>query len=122
MYLEIYYVSYLAICAALIFWLGRTFHRVGSILLADAFGGNRQLANAVAQLLDVGFYLVSTGYVGVSYQSFWQQINTYTLVVQVVTVKVGGFLVLLGIAHLFNMLLLAIFRRRGNLASAEKPA
>jgi hypothetical protein len=122
MYLEAYYLSYLAICAALIFWLGRTFHRAGSILLPDAFGGNAQLVNAVAHLLDVGFYLVSIGYVAVSYQSYWQQINTYTVVAQVVTVKVGVFLLLLGTAHLFNMLLLAIFRRRSSAPRIGAPA
>lgn len=119
MYLETYYVFYLVICAALIVWLGRTFHRTGSILLTDTFGGNTRLVRAVAHLLSVSFYLVSVGYVGVSYQSFWQQINTYTVVVQVITVKLGGFLLLLGIAHLFNMLLLALFGRRSGASRLE---
>jgi hypothetical protein len=120
MYLETYYVSYLAICAALIFWLGRTFHRAGSILLTDAFGGNAQLVNAVAHLLDVGFYLVSIGYVAFTCQNLWSQFNTYAVVVQAITVKGGGFLLLLGFAHLFNMLLLAIFRHRSGTARMEK--
>jgi hypothetical protein len=114
MYLEAYYASYLGLCAALIFWLGRTLHRAGSVFLGDSFGGNSTLVRAVAHLLDVGFYLVSIGYVGVSYQTFWQQINSYELVAQAVSTKLGGFLLLLGFAHLFNLLLLAIFRRRGN--------
>ncbi|HEV2488039.1 MAG TPA: hypothetical protein VGT08_21135 [Terracidiphilus sp.] len=114
MYLEAYYASYLGLCAALIFWLGWTLHRAGSVFLSDAFGDNATLVRAVAHLLDVGFYLVSIGYIGVSYQTFWQQINSYEMVAQTVSAKVGGFLLLLGFAHLFNLLLLALFRRRGN--------
>jgi hypothetical protein len=117
MYLEAYYASYLGLCAALIFWLGWTLHRAGSVFLSDAFGGNATLVRAVAHLLGVGFYLVSIGYVGVSYRTFWQQINSYEMVAQAVSANVGGFLLLLGFAHLFNLLLLAIFRRRGSAAN-----
>ena len=117
MYLEAYYASYFGLCAALIFWLGWTLHRAGSVFLSDAFGGNATLVRAVAHLLDVGFYLVSIGFVGVSYQTFWQQINSYEMVAQAVSAKVGGFLLLLGFAHLFNLLLLAIFRRRRSAAN-----
>ena len=114
MYLEVFYTTYLGLCAALIFWLGRTLHRAGSVFLGDSFGGNTTLVRAVAHLLDIGFYLVSIGYVGVSYQTIWQQINSYKMVAQAVSAKVGAFLLLLGFAHLFNLLLLALFRRRAS--------
>jgi hypothetical protein len=112
MYQETYYVAYISLCAAVILWLGWTLHRTGSVFLTDAFAGNVALVRAVAHLLDVGFYLVSVGYVTVSYQITWEQMNSYAKVAQVVSGKVGGFLLLLGFAHLFNLLLLAIFRRR----------
>jgi len=118
MYLEAYYASYLGICAALIFWLGWTLHRTGSVFLNDAFAGNASLVRAVGHLLDIGFYLVSVGYVCVSYQTFWQQIYSYQMVAQAVSAKVGGFLLLLGFAHLFNLLLLAIFKRRAGAAAS----
>ena len=52
---------------------------------------------------------------GLSYQPDWQQLqlNGREMVIKVASEKLGGFLLLLGIAHLFNLLLLAIFRRRG---------
>jgi len=121
MYLEAYYASYLGICAALIFWLGWTLHRTGSVFLSDAFAGNATPVRAVAHLLDVGFYLVSVGYVCVTYQLFvWPQINSYQRVAQTVSAKVGGFLPLLGFAHLFNLLLLAIFKRRAGAAASRR--
>jgi hypothetical protein len=113
MYLETYYATYLGLCTALILWLGWTLHRAGSAFLNDAFAGNATLVTAVAHLLDVGFYLVSVGYVTVTYQTFWQQIPNLSTLIQIISTKIGGFLLLLGFAHLFNLLLLAIFRRRG---------
>jgi len=114
MLLETYYATYLGACAILIVWLGWTLHRSGSVFLEDAFAGNRALVRAVSHLLDVGFYLFSLGYVGLTYQTYWQAMNNYGDVVRRVIVKLAGFMLLLGVAHLFNLLLLAIFRRRGS--------
>jgi hypothetical protein len=112
-YLNAYYAAYLGLCAGLILLLSWIFHRSGSVFLDDAFGGNRALVRAVTHLLDVGFYLVSIGYVGVSYRILWGPINSYGMVAEAVIGKLGGFLLLLGFAHLFNLLLLALFRKRG---------
>ncbi|HTV05979.1 MAG TPA: hypothetical protein VME86_11475 [Acidobacteriaceae bacterium] len=109
--LEIYYFSYLAACAALIVLLARILHRAGAGFLADLFAGNAPLARAVAHLLAVGLYLVSLGYVGASIRT-WEQLITVEAVVQVVIGKLGWLLLLLGFTHLFNLLLLAVFRQR----------
>lgn len=121
-FLATYYVLYLGLCAGLIFWLGRTLHRTGSTFLNDAFAGNTSVVRAVAHLLDIGFYLVSIGYVAVTYRAFWQMIDSYSAALESVVAKVGGFMLMLGFAHLFNLLLLAIFRRRGSAASGTVAA
>jgi hypothetical protein len=118
-YLEAYYVLYLGLSAVLIFWLGRTLHRTGSTFLNEAFSGNASLVRAVTQLLDVGFYLVSLGYVAITYRTFWQIVNSYQAAIESSVAKLGGFMLILGIAHMFNLLLLAIFRRRGAPASGH---
>jgi hypothetical protein len=119
MYLEAYYATYLGLCAAVILWLGRTLHRAGIVFLNDTFAGNAPMVQAVGQLLDIGFYLVSIGYVALSYQPFWPQLNGYGIVIKEVIMKLGGFMLLLGFAHLFNLLLLALFRRRGGVNGAR---
>jgi hypothetical protein len=111
-YLEAYYALYLGLCAALIFWLGRTLHRTGSTFLNDAFAGNLSLVRVVSHLLDVGFYLISIGYVAITYRTFWQIVNSYEAAIEFSVAKLGGFMLILGFAHMFNLLLLAIFRRR----------
>ena len=55
MYQTTYYVSYLAICVALIFWFARTLNRSGAIFLTEAFHGNALLVSSVGHLLNVGF-------------------------------------------------------------------
>jgi hypothetical protein len=110
--LATYYAVYLGTCLLLIVSLGWILHRAGAVLLGDAFVGKLQLVTAIGNLLDLGFYLVSVGYLALSWQTNWRIDNLET-VARIVSTKLGGLLLLLGALHLFNLLLLAIFRRRG---------
>jgi hypothetical protein len=106
-----YYFSYLGLTVALIVWLARTLHRSGSVFLQEAFRDNPAVIHAVSHLLDVGFYLTTIGYVTITFRGYWP-LDTWLDVVQVESVRLGFFLLFLGFVHLFNLLLLAIFRRR----------
>jgi len=109
--LALYYVSYLTLCAALVFWVAKTLHRSGSVFLHDAFRGDEGLIRAVSHLLDIGFYLVCIGYVLITARTY-VSIQTADMVFQTEIYKIGFFLLLLGAMHLFNLLLLALFRRK----------
>lgn len=110
-YLTFYYVTYLGLCAALVFWVARTLHGSGSVFLHDAFRGDEGLIHAVIHLLDIGFYLVCAGYVLITFRNYgWLQ--SLDQVFQSEVYKIGFFLLLLGTMHLFNLLLLGLFRRR----------
>jgi hypothetical protein len=111
MLLETYYAIYLGCCAIVIALMGFTFHRSGAIFLNNAFAGNHTLARAVGTLLDAGFYLLSVGYVGLSCVPDWE-INDHASLAKSVIGKIGGLLILMGVGHTFNMLLLALFRQR----------
>ncbi|MGA9671386.1 MAG: hypothetical protein WBQ94_19400, partial [Terracidiphilus sp.] len=101
----------------LIFWLGRVLHRAGVTLLDEAFHGKPTLIKAIGQLLDIGFYLMSIGYLTAWAALDWQM-STFGQVAQAVSGRVGGLLLMLGCVHLFNLLLLALFRRRTVFATA----
>ena len=107
----IYYVSYLGICLSLILWLARVLNRSGAIFLNDAFGDKPVLIRAISHLLDIGFYLMSFGYLALTVITQFPMLN-YVQIIEMESVKVGGFLLMLGCVHLFNLLLLAVFRRR----------
>jgi hypothetical protein len=106
-----YYFTYLAACAALIIWLARTFHRFGSIFLREAFRGDETIVAALTHLLDIGFYLMTIGYVTVTCRGTGFS-SDYSWIFVTVAERLGGFLIYMGCLHLFNLLLLAIFRRR----------
>lgn len=113
MLLGTYYAIYLGCCAVVISLLGFILHRSGAIFLNNAFTGNHTLARAVGRLLDMGFYLLSLGYVGISCIVDWSISDYHTLAKSVVG-KLGGLLILMGVGHTFNVLLLALFRQRSS--------
>jgi hypothetical protein len=117
MYQTHYFILYSVLCAGLIVSLAIVLHNAGDVFLNDSFPARPELAKAVARLLDIGFYLVSLGYVALTFQTF-MPLETITQVTQAISIKVGCFLLLLGAMHFFNLLLLAIFRRRGPATAA----
>jgi hypothetical protein len=106
-----YYAVYLIACGLLIAGLAIVLHWAGDVFLHDAFRGKPELARAVARLLDIGFYLVSVGYVAMTTHS-WIDFNSRVDVADAIATKVGFFLLLLGLLHVFNILILAVFRGR----------
>jgi hypothetical protein len=112
-----YYAAYFIICFQLIAALSWILHAAGRIFLNDAFANDAVLVRTVQRLLDIGFYLVSLGYVALTYSTF-VQMDSYDTVVKIVSFKVGGLLLLLGVAHVFNLLLLALFRQRRRAGAA----
>lgn len=118
MYRTDYYVVYLTTCALLIGGLAIVLHWAGGVFLRDAFRDRPDLARAIPRLLDIGFYLVSLGYVAMSTHS-WIDFSSAVNVADAIATKAGLFLLLLGFLHIFNILILAVFRgRRGTTPAA----
>jgi hypothetical protein len=120
MYATDYYALYGIACAALVAGLGRTLHWAGDVFLRDAFRERPELVRAVGRLLDIGFYLVCTGYVSATYRS-WADFARFADVADVLATKLGILLLLLGFLHVFNILVLAIFRGRQGSGQAPVP-
>ena len=57
------YVAYLLIAVPITVWVASTLSHNGRVFLADVFGSNQELADAVNRLLVVGFYLLNLGFV-----------------------------------------------------------
>jgi hypothetical protein len=88
-----------------------TLSRNGRVFLEDVFDGNDELADAVNQLLVVGFYLISLGFVTLFLTSH-AQVPTAREVFELLSVKVGTVALVLGVMHLFNVLVFNGIRRR----------
>ncbi|GGB06052.1 hypothetical protein [Puia dinghuensis] len=113
-YILICYSVYLLLTVTLTVWVARTLFRNGKVFLIDIFHGNEELAKAVNNLLLVGFYLVNIGY-AVYTLSVDYNILTARVLVEVLSIKVGAIILILGAMHFLNMLIFFKLRKRAML-------
>lgn len=91
--------------------VGMTLSKHGKVYLAEVFGNDEKLAASVNQLLVVGFYLVSLGFVAL-WLNTEDKITNAQQVLEVVSMKLGTIALLLGAMHLVNVLVFNKIRRR----------
>ncbi|APU41809.1 hypothetical protein ACFCYM_12135 [Streptomyces sp. NPDC056254] len=114
------YVIYLLISIGLTVWVARTLSRNGRVFIGDVLQGNEKLADAVNQLLVVGFYLVNIGFVALYLRST-DEITTARALFEALSVKLGVVLLVLGVMHLGNVWALNRMRRRGIAERRQTP-
>src|ERR1039457_6820335 len=105
------YVVYLLISVALTVFVGSALSRSGRIFLLDVFGGQVAPAQAASRLVVVGFYLLNLGFVTLTMRMSGQ-IGGARQVIQVLSVKIGEVLLVLGGLYLANIGFLTRLRRR----------
>lgn len=122
-YIVLAYSIYLPIAVALTIWVARTLHTNGKIFLVDIFHGQNELAVSVNKLLQVGFYLISLGFAIIKLeivpswkydqaigQNVQEQINNTQSMIEVLSYKLGSFILILGLMLFINLFLLLILR------------
>ncbi|MDH5823650.1 hypothetical protein QFW77_11690 [Luteimonas sp. RD2P54] len=102
------YGLYLAISVGMTIWVARALSANGEIFLIRCFGQDRELAASTNRLLVIGFYLVNLGFI--SYRLNDWQVDTVALIPEVGS-RVGITLLVLGLMHFFNMVMIARFGR-----------
>ncbi|RRS01912.1 hypothetical protein [Glycomyces terrestris] len=112
------YTAYLLVAVPLTVWVARTLGANGFHFIKDVFDGDEQLARAVNRLLQVGFYLLNFGFVALWLRT-GEEIGTAREVFETVAVKIGAVLLVLGILHVLNVVVLNGFRRRGRVVDAR---
>ena len=112
MYIELSYGVYLAISLAVTVWVARTLHKNGRVFLVEAFHGSAELADSVNHLLVVGFYLINVGYVATALRT-GTILDTPRQAIELVSDKIGGILMVLGMMHFVNLYVFHRLRRRG---------
>jgi hypothetical protein len=114
------YLSYLTVSVTLTVWVAKTLHKNGRIFLVDAFNQNEPLADSINHLLVVGFYLINIGYISLALTAANKPTNLEG-VLEVLSMKVGIVLLVLGGMHFFNLLVFSKMRRRAMLQHAVPP-
>lgn len=103
--LMLVYLPYAAIAITLTVWLATALSRHGQVFLYAVFPDRRELADAINQLLVIGFYLVNLGWALLLLRAddVELQVHDATSAVALLTTRLGALLLLLGVAHLANL-------------------
>ncbi|SDT91539.1 hypothetical protein SAMN05444156_0703 [Verrucomicrobium sp. GAS474] len=109
------YLIYLAISLLLTVGVAHTLKKNGRVFLVDCFDGREDLADSINQLLVVGFYLINLGFVTFALKTTAEIPDTQQ-VIEVLSVKVGQVLLVLGAMHFGNFWTLSRMRRKHALA------
>jgi hypothetical protein len=110
------YFIYLPITIVLTVWVAKALFKNGKVFLQDIFHGNKELADSVNNLLLVGFYLINIGYVVYTLRVV-NSITSIQEVIEILSIKVGLIILILGAMHFFNLYVFFTLRKR---AIAEK--
>jgi hypothetical protein len=105
------YVTYLVVTIALTIWVAKTLFKNGKVFLIDIFHGNKELADSVNNLLLVGFYLINIGYAVYTLQVHGSIVNPQEMI-EMLSVKVGFIILLLGAMHFFNLFVFFKLRKK----------
>jgi hypothetical protein len=97
------------ISASMTVWVARTLFKHGRAFLIDAMRGNAELADSVNHLLVVGFYLVNLGWVCLMLKSPSAP-DGVASALELLSLKIGWVLLVLGIMHFVNVVVLGIMR------------
>ncbi|MBN9298400.1 MAG: hypothetical protein J0I41_15450 [Filimonas sp.] len=109
------YLIYLPIVIILTWYVAHTLFKNSRVFMLDIFSGKSEIAIATNKLFETGFYLLNLGF------AFWvmkvvDDIYTGQGMLEILSTKIGGFCIYLGIMLFFNLYLFF----RGRKISREK--
>jgi hypothetical protein len=104
-----FYAGYVAISVGITVWVGETLRRSGRKFLVRSLE-TEDLADTVNHLLQVGFYLANVGYIALVFRNY-EPLPNAQAVLEVGLPKLGGVMLILGLVHLFNMLIVSRLAR-----------
>ena len=105
------YGVYLVLSCILTVWVARTLAVAGRPFLIQVFHGNASSADAVNQLLIVGFYLMNAGLIGITLREY-NDVYELKASIELVSFKFGRTILVLGVMHFFNLITLCRLRDR----------
>ena len=112
------YVTYLMVSAALTIVTAVVLGRSGKTFLTHIFGGDAVLGRALATLFVVGSCLLNLGFVVLAMRTS-ASVQDSRQAIELLSVKLGEVLLITGLLHLVNVLLLTSVRRRTDSHQAD---
>ena len=109
------YLIYLHLVILLTFYVSSNLFRNSIVYMKDIFNGRTEIATATNSLFKIGFYLMNLGF-ALYILTINVSVSTTQSTIEVLSKKVGGFSIYLGIMLFLNMYLFF----RGKRISKEK--
>ena len=113
------YFAYIIIAIGLTVWIARVLFKNGKVFLIDIFNGEEELSNSVNKLLITGFYLINFGYTVFALKTT-SYVGSYQDLIEILSVKLGLIILVLGFMHFFNLMLFFRLRRRSRINKENK--
>jgi hypothetical protein len=120
------YCIYIPVMLGLTVWVAKTIHKNTKAFLMEIFSTNENVASAVNNLLQMGFYLIALGYgytcLKIKFVASWFSnlsddearklfMTTQKELVEVLASKLGGFTLFTGALLFFNLFLMLMLRK-----------
>lgn len=97
------YAIYLTITILLTLFVAKTLFKQGKIFMLDIFNGREAIALSTNRLFEVGFYLLNIGFAMLIMKIY--RCNNLQQLVEILSQKIGGFSMYLGLMLFFNLYL-----------------
>lgn len=106
------YFIYLPIALGMTFLVARILFKNSKIFMLDIFHGRTEIAYATNRLFEIGFYLLNVGAALLILRTY--HIDNYQQMIEVLSSKIGGFSIYLGVILFLNLLLFFRGRKKSN--------
>lgn len=112
------YLIYLPIIVALTWYVAHTLFKNSKVFMLDIFRGKEEIAYSTNKLFETGFYLLNLGFALLIMEVAYEISNSRSLL-EILSAKVGGFAIYLGIMLFFNLYLFFRGRRISKIKTVE---
>lgn len=97
------YLIFIPVAIGLTIFTARFLFKNSYVFMLDIFNGREKIANATNQLFEIGFYLLNVGMALLILKT--NPINDNIALVEILSFKIGGFAIYLGVMLFFNLFL-----------------
>lgn len=115
------YSIYLPVAVLLTYYVARTLFKNAKVFMLDIFRGREEIAESTNKLFQLGFYLLNLGFALLILEIYYYGADfTMQEVFEVLSKKIGGFSIYLGIMLFLNLLLLFRGKRKSKQAQHKE--
>lgn len=113
------YGIYLPVTITLTIYVSKTLFKNSLIYMTDIFKGREEIAKATNKLFETGFYLLNIGFaLKIMEMSLYN--NSYQVMIEELSSKIGGFSIYLGIMLFINLYLFFRGKRKASQLQGEE--